>query len=308
MPRIAWIVLSAAAALLILGFAGAAFVIASGSGSTASEPETTLTLGEPGGPLQLPLAGDDQAFMLAQRKGRVLVGMAVRPGGPVEVAALGGETPVASEGLSFAVDGKPVTAAPCGRACSRLDVDAFNGARRRITVNAPDTFEFVLPKALPVSESRLFARVQHEMRSLRTHRYTEELTSGTGGGVRSTFEVRAPNRLAFRTGDGFRSIIVGRNRWDFRNGRWERSAFPGLRVPTYMWDGARNARLVGSTRYQGGLIQILSVYDDRPLPAWFRLVVDQQDRVLDARMIAPSHFMRQQFSAFNEPLVIRPPK
>ena len=246
--------------------------------------------------------------MLAQHKGRVLIGMAARPGGPVEVAALGGETPVSSDDLSFAVDGKPVTAASCGRACSRLDVDAFNGARRRITVNAPDRFEFVLPKALPVSESRLFARVQREMRSLRTHRFTEELTSGVGGGVRSIFEVRAPNRLAFRTGDGFRSIIIGRNRWDFRNGRWERSAFPGLRVPTYMWDGARNARLLGSTRYQGGLIQILSVYDDHPIPAWFRLVVDQQDRVLDARMIAPSHFMRQQFSAFDEPIVIRPPK
>jgi len=307
MPRIAWILLSAVAALLFVGLAGTAFVIASGSGSEADGSDTTLTLGEPSGRLQLPLADDDQAFMLAQHKGRLLIGMAARPGGPVEVAALGGETPVSSEDLSFAVDGKPVTAAPCGRACSRLDIDAFNGGRRRITVNAPDRFEFVLPKALPVSESRLFARVQREMRSLRTHRFTEELTSGAGGGVRSIVEVRAPNRLAFRTGDGFRSIIIGRNRWDFRNGRWARSAFPGLRVPTYMWDGARNARLLGSTRYQGGLIQILSVYDDQPIPAWFRLVVDQQDRVLDARMIAPSHFMRHQFSDFNGPIVIRPP-
>ena len=308
MSRVAWIVLSAAAALLFLGFAGAAFVIASSSGLEAAEPGATLTLGEPRSQVELPLAGDDEAFMLAQHKGRVLIGMAARPGGPVEVAALGGETPVSSEELSFVVDGKPVTAAPCGRACSRLDVDAFNGARRRITVKAPDRFEFVLPKALPVSESRLFARVQREMRSLRTHRYTEELTSGAGGRVRSIFEVRAPNRLAFRTGDGFRTIIIGRIRWDFRNGRWERSAFPGLRVPTYMWDGARNARLLGSTRYQGGLIQILSVYDDHPTSAWFRLVVDQQDRVLDARMIAPSHFMNQQFSDFNGSIVIRPPK
>ena len=43
MSRIAWIVLSVVAALLFLGFAGAAFVIASGSGSEATEPETTLT-------------------------------------------------------------------------------------------------------------------------------------------------------------------------------------------------------------------------------------------------------------------------
>ena len=104
------------------------------------------------------------------------------------------------------------------------------------------------------------------MGSLRTHRYTEELSSGAGGEARSTFEVRAPNRLAFRTDDGFRSIIIGRKRWDFRNGRWERSAFPGLRVPTYMWDGAHNPGSSGSTRFQGGLVQILSVYDDHRSP------------------------------------------
>jgi hypothetical protein len=307
MPRIAWIVLSVAATLLFLGFAGAAFVIASSSGSEAAEPETTLTLGKPSGPLELPLAGDDQALMLAQRKGRVLVGLAARPGGPVEVAALGGETPVSSNDLSFTVDGRPVEAVPCGRACSRLGVDAFNGMRR-ITVNTPERFEFLLPKALPASGTGLFGKVQREMGSLRAHRYTETLTSGVGGGLRSRFDVRAPNRLALRTADGFRSIIIGRNRWDFRNGRWERSAFPGLRVPTYMWDGARNPRLLGQTRFRGRLVQILSVYDREPVPAWFRLLVDARGRVLDARMIAPSHFMHQQFSDFNGPVVIRPPK
>lgn len=307
MPRIAWIVLSVAAALLFLGFAGAALVIASSSGSEASEPETTLTLGEPSRPLELPLASDDQALMLAQSKGRVLVGIAARPGGPVEVAALGGETPVSSNDLSFTVDGRPVEAVPCGRACSRLDVDAFTGARR-ITVNAPERFEFLLPKALPASGTALFRKVQREMGSVRAHRYTETLTSGVGGGLRSTFDVRAPNRLAFRTADGFRSIIIGRNRWDFRSGRWERSTFPGLRVPTYMWDGARNPRLLGKTRFRGRPVQILSVYDRDPVPAWFRLLVDERGRVLDARMIAPSHFMHQQFTAFNEPIVIRPPK
>ncbi|MBA2569223.1 MAG: hypothetical protein H0V11_07745 [Actinobacteria bacterium] len=307
MPRIAWIVLSAAAALLFLGFAGAAFVIASGSGSEAAEVETTLTLGERSAQLELPLADDEEAVMLAKRRGRVLVGLAARPGGPVEVAALAGEKPVASKDLSLAVDGRSVEAVPCGRACSRLDVDAFKGARR-LTVNAPDTFEFLLPEALPPSGAALFAQVQREMRSLRVHRYTEELTSGVGAGVSSTFDVRAPNRLAFRTADGFRSIIIGKNRWDFRNERWERSAFPGLRVPTYMWDGARNARLLGKTRLRGRQVQIVSVYDRDPIPAWLRLFVDPQNRVLDARMIAPSHFMRQQFSQFNGPIEIRPPK
>lgn len=304
MPRIAWIVLSAAVALLFLGLVGAAFVIASNSGSNAVE-ETTRTVDEPSAPLELPLSNDDQALLVAQREGRVLVGLAARPGGPVEVAVLAGETPVSAKDLSFAVDGEPVEASSCGRACSRLDVDAFNA--RRITVNAPGRFVFPLPKALPASGAGLFAKVQRTMGSLSTNRYTEDLTSGFGTGVHSTFDMRAPNRLAFRTADGFRSIIIGQNRWDFRNGRWERSSFPGLRVPTYMWDGARNARLLGKTRFRGRPVQILSVYDHNPLPAWFRLLVDRQGRVLDARMIAPSHFMHQRFSAFNGPIVIRPP-
>lgn len=306
MPRIAWIVLSVAAALLFLAFAGAAFVIASSSGSEAVEPETTVNLSEPSGQVELPLANKAQTLMLAQHQGRVLVGIAASAGGPVDVAVLGGETPAVPDELSFAADGKPVDGVPCGRTCFRLNVDAFNGTRR-ITVNTPARFEFVLPKSLPPSGAGLFAKVGREMGSLRTHRYTEELTSGVGGGVRSTFDVRAPNRMAFRTADGFRSIIIGRNRWDFRNGRWERSAFPGLRVPTYMWEGARNARVLGKTRFRGRPVQILSVYDREPLPAWFRLLVDSQGRVLDARMIAPSHFMHQQFSDFNGPIVIRPP-
>ena len=306
MPRSAWIVLSVAVAILFLGFAGAAFVIA--SGSNEGEPQTTVSLGQPTVvPLELPLSRDDQALMLAQHKGRVLVGMAAIPGGPVEVAVLAGETPLASRKLLFAVDGKPVESVSCGRGCFRLDVDAFDGARR-ITVNAPGRFEFLLPKALPASGAGLFSKVEREMGTLRTHRYTEELTSGLGTGIRSTFDVQAPNRMAFRTADGFRSIIIGRNRWDFRKGRWDRSAFPGLRVPVYMWEGARNARLLGKTSFQGRPVQILSVYDLDPVPAWFRLLVDPRGRVLDARRIAPSHFMRQRFRDFNAPIVIRPPK
>lgn len=303
MSRVAWIVFSVAAALLFLGFAGAAFVIASSSGSEAAEPETTL----PEAALQLPLSSDDEALLVAQRKGRVLAGIAAVPGGPVEVAVLAGETPISSRELLFAVDGKPAESVSCGRACFRLDVDAFNGARR-ITVNVPGRFEFVLPKVLPVSGRELWEKVQVEMGALRAIRYTEQLTSGVPGEARSTFELRAPNRMAFRTADGFRSIIIGRNRWDLRNGRWQRSAFPGLRVPTYMWDGAYNPRLLGTTRLRDRPVQILAVYDHDPVPAWFRLLVDPQGRVLDARMIAPSHFMRQQFSAFNGPIAIRPPK
>lgn len=298
MAPVAWIVVSVVVGALVLGLLAAALVVAAGLGSESAEPEQTLPLQASAKRLELPLAEGEQALTLAQRKGRILVGIAARPGGPVEIAALEGESPIAAESLSFAVDEEPVAASPCGRACWRLDVTVLDGPRL-LVVNTPATFRFKLPARLPPSGTALFRKVQRTMASLRTYRYTEELTSGAGEPLRSTFEAQAPNRMHFRTADGFRSIIVGRSRWDLHDGKWEGSPFPGLRVPNYMWDGAGNARLLGPTT--------LSVYDREPIPAWFRLFVDARGRVLRADMLAPSHFMEQRFSAFNAPLSIVPP-
>jgi hypothetical protein len=298
-PRVASIVVLIVVGALVVGLlAAAALVVAAGSGSESAEPEQTLALQESARRLELPLAENEQTLTLAQRKGRVLVGIAARQGGPVEIAAVEGETPIAGERLSFALDEEPVAASPCGTACWRLDVSVLDGPSV-LVVKTPAVFRFELPPVLPPSGTALFRKVQRTMKGLRTYRYTEELTSGAGPGLRSTFEVRAPNRLRFRTADGFSSIIVGRSRWDLRDGTWERSPFPGLRVPVYMWDGARNARLLGRG--------LLSVYDREPIPAWFRLVVDARGRVVRAEMLAPSHFMEQHFGRFNAPLSIRPP-
>jgi hypothetical protein len=144
------------------------------------------------------------------------------------------------------------------------------------------------------------------MGSLRSYRYRERLSSGVGG-VTTTFEARAPDRLRFRTGTGFRSVIVGRSRWDYRAGRWERSSFSGLRTSSFMWDGARNARLLGETRVDGRRVQVLSVFDLEPVPAWFRLLVAPGGRVLEAEMLSPSHFMAHRYRGFNQALSIEPP-
>ena len=224
------------------------------------------------------------------------------------MAVLAGETPVSSEDLSFAVDGRSLpflrtSLLPARRRClQRRATEDHRERARQVPIR-------LAQGAARLRESRLFASVQREMRSLRTHRYSEELTSGAGGGVRSIFEVRAPNRLAFRTGDGFRSIIIGRRPLGLPQRALGALGVSGPPRP-HVHVGRRAQRtLVGIDALPAvRLIQILSVYDDQPIPAWFRLVVDQQDRVLDARMIAPSHFMRQQFSDFNGPIVIRPPK
>jgi hypothetical protein len=303
-PRLAWILVAVLATALVALLVGAALVLATESGSESVEGERATPAGEPVEQLELPLAENPRALMLARRSGRVLVGIAALPGGPVEVAAIEGDEPLPRDALTFSVDGRELEPTPCGRACWLLDVRR----PRTLIVNVPAALPFDLPsRALP-SGTALFRKAMRTMSGIRTLRYVEELTSGVGRGQTATFEVRAPDRMRFRSAGGFRSIIIARTRWDFHDGRWERSPFPGLRVPNYMWDGARNARVLGRTTQQGRPVHVLSVYDRRPVPAWFRLLVDAHGRVLDAEMLAPSHFMRQRFSAFNAPISIEPPR
>ena len=47
-------------------------------------------------------------------------------------------------------------------------------------------------------------------------------------------------------------MIIGDNRWDFRNGRWEQNAFPGLDVrELLMWHDAKNPRVL--RRHEDGV-------------------------------------------------------
>jgi hypothetical protein len=308
MPRAALIALLVAGGLLAVGLLAAAFVVAAGSDDEASEADVTLTLGTATfsetfdtAPrrLELPLAANRDALMLARRNGRVLAGLAVVPGERIQAAVVEGEQAVPEAELAFTVDGRRVTPTSCGYACWELDAQQA----RELVVNAPEPLRFDLPAAPPPSGAQAFAGVTRTMEGLRTYRYDEDLTAGVGRAVTSTWETQVPDRVRIRIGGAPRSVIVGHARWDLRDGRWQRSPFPGLELPSYMWDGAGNARILG----RRGDRQVLSVFDREPVPAWFKLTVDGRNRVVDAEMLSPSHFMRQRFRDFDEPLTITPP-
>jgi hypothetical protein len=303
-PRLGWILLSVATAAAVLGLTAAALLVADGS----SGEGVSLSSGSAPRRLELPLAADARALTLAHHAGPLLVGLAARRGGPVEIAAVDGEDPLARRTLRVSFDGRRARLEPCGWACSRLGVSALDGRPHAVIVEVRPRamLRFELPAALPPSGAALFSQVEQTMRSLRSYRYRERLSSGVGG-VTTTFEARAPDRLRFRTGTGFRSVIVGRSRWDYRAGRWERTSFSGLRTSSFMWDGARNARLLGESRVEGRPVQVLSVFDLDPVPAWFRLLVASGGRVLEAEMLSPSHFMQHRYRGFNRPLSIEPP-
>ena len=308
MPRAAWIAVSVALAVVVVLLTGAAFLIGTGSGSGSEAVSPTPPPAPQGAPgrLQMPLARDRKALMLARSSEPVLIGVAAKPGGPVEVGVLDGEREQPRSTLSFRVGGDRVEATPCGFGCSRLQAPVLDGRPELVTVavRGQDEASFRLPARLPPSGTALFRRAQRTMRSLRSYAMRERLSSGVGEALTTTFEARAPNRLRFRTSTGSRSVVIGQARWDRVDGRWERSSFPGLSTRAFMWDGAFNARVVGSN----GGARVLSAFDFEPVPAWFRLTVEPDGRVREAKMDAPSHFMLQRFGRFDAPIRIEPPR
>jgi hypothetical protein len=299
--RTAWITITAATLALVA--VGALILVLYGGDATTTPRETTDSTEET---FSLPLTQDPSALALGKHAGNVLVGIAVRPGGPLEVAVLRAETPIATRELEVEVDGQPVEAQACGVGCSRVQAPLLEGSRRRLTVRAGSAaVRFALPARLPPSGTALFRKALTTMNALDAFRFTEDLSSGRGG-LRSQFDVQAPDRLRLRTANGFRSVIIGQTRWDFLDGRWERSPYPGLRVTRLlMWHKTRFARVVG--RRANGVTE-LAGFGLEPVPAWFRLSVEPSGRVLEAEMTAASHFMLHTYEYFNGRFVIAPPK
>lgn len=254
----------------------------------------------------LPIGLDPNTLAVAKHEKDLLVGLAARPGGPVEVAAVRGDTPLGSDAVEVAVDGRKVQAESCGTGCSRVQAAVLQGRPHVVAVRAGGTpISFQLPGTLPASGQPALDRARRTMAALHAYRFTERLTSG-GPVVFTKLAVQAPDRLSLRTNNGFRSVIIGHKRWDYLDGTWQKSSFPGLDVrEVLMWYSAKNPRVL--RRLPNGDVQ-LTAYGLKPVPAWFRLTVEPSGRVTEAEMTAPAHFMLHRYSDFDSPLAIRPPK
>jgi hypothetical protein len=302
MSRAAWIALSAMVVVLGIAAGGLAAFL-------GGDESSTTTRGAPPPPetrgFELPLADDPSALTLGGHARDLLVGIAARRGGPVEIVALRGETPVPMSELAVSVDRDRVETTSCGRGCSRVSVPVLDGRASTLTVrHRAQAVSFDLPVRLPPAGSATFDRALRTMDSLRSYRFTERLSSG-GGTVFTRIDVQAPDRLQLRT-RGFQSVIIGDTRWDRRGGRWEQSAFPGLDVKQLlMWHEAKNPRVL--RRREDG-VQELTAFGLKPVPAWFRLDVEPSGRVTEAEMTAASHFMLHRYADFDEGVTIKAPR
>ncbi|MGH2950091.1 MAG: copper resistance D family protein, partial [Solirubrobacteraceae bacterium] len=204
----------------------------------------------------------------------------------------------------------------CGPGCRRFSLPAADVVRvavreraRQHIARLPATWR---PEATPRAR-RLLERAQRTMRALRSVRQVEEVTSGPGSYAGTAYRLRAPNRMAYTTNGGARTVIVGERQW-FRNGEtpWARTSY-GSGIPFsvarwFRWTTYATAvRLLRRGREHGRPVIELALMDPAT-PVWIRLVVDERTgRVVRERMVTKAHFMDSRYFAFNRPLSIEAP-
>jgi hypothetical protein len=206
----------------------------------------------------------------------------------------------------------------CGAGCRRFELPA-TAAMLEVTIEEGGERHAA---RLPVRWNedgnararRLLARAEATMRGLRGVRQSERLTSGPGTLATTEYRLRAPDRLAWRTGRGVRSIVVGDRQWIKTPGMpWRAGEYgSGLAFRTrsyFAWRRyARTVRLLGE-RTEGGRRLLDVALMDEGTPAWFRLTIDARTtRVLAERLIARARFGRSTFSDFDRRFPIAPPR
>ena len=215
--------------------------------------------------------------------------------------------------VTLAVSGHEKLAATCGAGCYTAD---FAPAARPRSVavtlrgSRNGSWRVTLPAAWPPRPAgSLVARAGRVWRSLDSLTFGEDLFSGVGISVSSTWRIQRPDRVAFEVKGGGAGVIVGTKRWDRAPGsaRWEESSQSRLTQPLPAWVGVADAHVLGDVTYRGRRAVRVSFFDPAS-PSWFTLTIDRKTfRTLDVWMITNAHFMHDVYRAFNATPKIVPP-
>jgi hypothetical protein len=262
---------------------------------------------------------------LGSRAGSVLVGLTLTPGTPgpndLSVYVLGPDGPEATASLPVqaTVGGAAIALAQCAYTCRSGTVTLEGGERVAVDVGTPEGGRalFRLPSLPAAPGERLLEHMLATMNAVTSYRLQEDLTSGLGTSVHTTYAFEAPNSFESRTvenGSRFQTVWIGDTRYT-RDGDagWKiEQGAPAVPVPTYVWDSFRpyeDARIVGTATADGTETTELAVAGgDQDLPIWFRLWVDPDGLVHRAEMRAPGHFMDQRYYDFDASITIQAPE
>ncbi len=155
------------------------------------------------------------------------------------------------------------------------------------------------------------------MDQLDTVRYDETFGPGDPP-TTSTWELVLPDRLHGTIHPPkFRETIRIGDRWWNRaepDGPWTEATGSGegvsVRADQFIWELNRsNVRLAGKDRVDGVPTRIVSFFGEiGKLPLWYRLWIDDADRVRRAVMLTQGHFMDQRYYDFDAPIQVQPPR
>ncbi|MFL5710831.1 MAG: hypothetical protein ACJ77W_03010 [Chloroflexota bacterium] len=312
MTKERWFGWAVAASVVALTIAGGAWIVSSGS-STGIGPSTGIGATR-SAQVATPVGYDPRFARYAGHDQDVVVIVAAAPGRLEVVAAPSDSADLPPGDVAVAVDSQPVEPlSDCGWNCVSGQAPVLQGDPSFVGVEVqrsgrrPARVAIALPARRPPPGTALYRAVNRRMAAIRTVRVDESLGNGTTS-VRTRFAFRAPDRMRYEMSTGVKAVVIGDRRWDWQGRRWEATSTEPIRSPAYLWEGARRPWLLGREQVDGRSVRVLTAFRDDPrFPAWFRLSVDDRDRVVRAQMLSVGHFMVDRLSGFDEPVTIVPP-
>jgi hypothetical protein len=301
------VVLGAAALTTAVVASVAALVATAGSSPVVAAPRVP--------PARLAVAVPQGALVLARQDGTRVLALSVRrEAGRVRarVTVLSAEG-AGVGGLAVSVGG--VRAMACGRGCYAASLRRASAVTSlSVGVQGPgdrtSSATFALPRTWPVSAVATLRKTARTLRSASSVVYRDRLESVPGHAITTSWRVVAPDRLAYTVNNGTCAVVIGQSRWDRESagGPWLRSLQERLDLPALPWGAhTSNVYLLDPPPAQRGTAIRFSMFDPAT-PAWYDVLVDASShRIRSVQMIAPSHFMRDNYLGYGTASPIRPP-
>jgi hypothetical protein len=246
---------------------------------------------------------------LARQSGRRVVALNLRRGTPTTRATV---TVLDAEGKpvsKLAVRVGDTRAAACGRGCYRALVPSL-GSRVDVHLSSAADVRFDLPSRWPVSAVAALRKTERVLKSTHSVLYRERLESAPGAVISTTWREVAPNRMSYSIAGGSSAVLIGPHRWDRAAGstRWLRSPQDPVSAPAIPWgtDARDVAKLAPAAGRQGKDLRFALF--EPSIPAWYEVTVDARTfHLRSVHMTAPSHFMRDDYVAYDGVAGIVPP-
>ncbi len=288
-------------ALAAAGIAVVAFL------ATGSDPAPVALPSIP--PARAAAALPGAGLSLAQQSGRRVVALNLQRGTPTTRATV----------TVLDAEGKPVSglearvgvirATPCGRGCYRALVPSV-GSRVDVHLGSAADVSFDVPARWPVSAVATLRKTEKALAAAHSVLYRERLESAPGTVISTTWREVAPNRMSYSIAGGSSAVLIGAHRWDRAAGsaRWLRSPQDPVSAPALPWGtDVRNVVMLAPAAGRQGEDLRFALFEPS-IPAWYDVTVDARTfHLRSVHMTAPSHFMRDDYAAYDGVAGITPP-